>query len=79
MKNSAFFELMILLGISLEAVLGFFLSISLSIYLLNAIAAFLALIIHTNIFKNNVISKLVWLILNPNDIPNNAKGNAKIV
>jgi hypothetical protein len=40
-------------GISLTAVRGFNASISLSKYRLKAIAAFLAVTIHTNINKNN--------------------------
>jgi hypothetical protein len=45
-KKSAFFELILLVGISLLEVLGFALSINLSIYLLNAIAELRANTIH---------------------------------
>ena len=52
-NNKACFGLIRPAGISRTAVRGFNASISRSKYLLNAIAAFLAVTIQTNINKNN--------------------------
>jgi hypothetical protein len=83
-KNNAFSALIIPDGISLMAVLGFSLSKCLSKYLLKAIAADLAVNIHTITKKNlkPIFSMASWLInwyLTPNAKPISAKGNAKMV
>lgn len=77
-KNNAFLGLIMPAGISLIAVRGFKASNFLSIYLLKAIAAFLAVAIHKMTNKNNLSEKE-----NPSCKasvkPMQAKGNANIV
>ena len=78
-NNSAFLGDMIPLGISRDFVLGFFKSISLSIYLLNAMAAFLPVTIHKmtsiNFSQENEYSGFEIA----NVKPSKAKGNANTV
>ena len=77
-KIKADFAFTIPLGISLvPAVLGFALSISLSIYRLNAMAADRAKIIHSTTYIRITHSKLYDFVAKKNPI--NAKGIAKIV
>lgn len=67
-------------GISLTAVLGFFSSISLSIYLLKAIAALLAKTITAKTFKNKIqliVAWALWVLAKKKPIQ--AKGRAKMV
>jgi hypothetical protein len=66
-------------GISLIAVRGFLLSISLSAHLLNAIAALLAKTIHKITYKNFIQSIPSPIALVAKKKPIKAKGIAKIV
>ena len=77
-KNNAFFGFIIPAGISLIAVRGFKASNFLSMYLLNAMAAFRAVAIHSITNKNNFKEK-VNPPCNANANPIHANGKAKIV
>ena len=77
-NTNAFFAVIVPFGISLScAVLSFALSISLSIYRLNAMAADRAKIIHSTTYIRITHSKLYDFVAKKNPI--NAKGIAKIV
>ena len=84
-KNKAEFSDIIPAGISLELVLAFLPSNFLSTYLLNAIAALLAVIMHISIKINLKIrfgeadSLSVLMLSAPRKKPIIAKGNAKMV
>ena len=78
-NNNAAFGEMIPLGISLTAVRGFFKSISLSRYLLNAIAALRANTMQSKTNPSLVQSKEILVCNVAMKKPTNAKGNAKMV
>ena len=78
-KSSALFALMMPAGISLEIVRGFCSSISLSMYLLNAIAALRAKTIQSKTSKNS-FHGIVWCSsVIARKKPISAKGSAKMV